>query len=182
MYDVDMVAVLSIPRINLAYGPVIDRKQACTAAGVTALYQTTGLCWDDAMNISLQKALNANPEYILVFDWDAVFTADDVRTLRGMIESGMVDAIAAKLPGDYSVRRMGMDTYITNTEFTYAHLSFTILRTSSLRRTPKPWLTGNDVVWFWRQWAKAINNLWITDAVRVGFLNADLHTWFRRIR
>ncbi len=62
-----------------------------------------------------------------------------------------------------------------------AHFGLSIFRVSSLKRTPKPWFFGepnkdgmwgdgriDDDIWFWRQWEKAGNTLYLANRVVIG--------------
>lgn len=63
----------------------------------------------------------------------------------------------------------------------WAHCGFTFLRTAALRKLPKPWFHStpdkdggwgegrvDDDIWFWNQWRKAGNTLYLASHVPIG--------------
>ncbi len=64
-----------------------------------------------------------------------------------------------------------------------AHFGLTVIKTASLKRTPKPWFWSqpdsngewsdnktDDDVWFWLQWERAGNKVWIDSETNLGHL------------
>lgn len=201
MYDIDTVAVISLPRLgfNDFWGGAFA---ALSKAGIDRIRRTTGAFWDQSITLAMQQALDMNPKYLLCLDFDTIFTGDDVKIMRQLMDDYMPDALAAMQPARY--RRgplfslleedgvlvseipesdLAHDVLRVNT----AHLGLTFLSADKLRRTPKPWFFGqpdsngewiadkiDPDTWFWQQWAKAGNDLYVANRVAVGHLEAHI--------
>ena len=195
---------MSVPRLGFMDNfTCIFRAIAPYSKG---MYTHTGAYWGKCLTVALSSWLNDGVDAILTVDYDTLCGREDVRDLiKIMNDHPEIDALAPVQMG-----RAGMPTplmavkdddgkLLERVEQGYfagelakaetAHFGLTLLRTSALRKTPRPWFLAKpdgDGAWgvesvdadisFWKQWAKAGNNLYIANRVVIG--HAELMvTW-----
>jgi len=149
-----------------------------------------GVYYGQCMQKMLESAIEQGVEYAITVDGDSVFTPGQLQRLLGIAvqESHKIDAIAAmqvrrgaktmlgtisgRLSAEWDGYPLKVDT---------AHFGLTIIDLAKLADTPKPWFFCQpDVqgqwgdgridsdVWFWKQWVKAGNTIYIDPGTRIG--------------
>ena len=156
-----------------------------------------GVFWHVGITGLMEEALKQDPEYILTMDYDTAFEPEQVTALQCRMEARPdIDALApmqanrhngAPLAVGLDRREDGLIRART------AHFGLTLLRASSLREFPKPWMmaTPNENgswrtstafdIYFWHKWNESGRTLYLDSDVSVGhyemivsWLNAEL--------
>jgi len=133
----------------------------------------------------------------LTLDYDTVFTRNDVQALlTAAMRHPEADAIAPlqahrtkpmplmTMMGDdgRNIAQVPFDTFAPElTRVTTAHFGLTLIKAEKIKAMKKPWfysLPGtngkwddqrmDDDIFFWRQWAKSGNSLYLANRVPVG--------------
>lgn len=206
-------AAMSVPRLGFMDN-FFCAWQALTPLGITPR-KHTGVFWGQCLERCIEEWLDEGVEWILTIDYDALFTRDQVATLLALVQRyENVDALApiqmhrqrrtplatrrgpdGKNVSEIALEELNQDIMPVNT----AHFGLTLLRAEALARTPKPWFkeepdehgswgdghTDADI-WFWRQWEKAGNTLFLANRVAIGhgefmavWLGQDLQTIYQ---
>lgn len=189
-------AVMSVPRLGFmdnffcAFESLLPYR--------IPLKKVTGAFWGQCLQRGIQMLIADGYDLILTLDYDSVFTKDAIPALvKLMREHPEADAIApiechrsAPTPlmtiegADGKPMALVPRELFTDTDLLKirtAHFGLTLLRTASLLKTPKPWFFGqpndqgdwaenrvDDDIWFWFQWAKAGNSLYLANRVTIG--------------
>jgi hypothetical protein len=151
-----------------------------------------GVFYGQCMQNMLNKAMSDGCEYAITVDWDSVFTAAQVQRLLSIAvqERDIIDALCAM-----QIRRGMTDILGTidggtklywdgyPVKLDTAHFGLTVINLAKLKDTPKPWFfcqpdsegdwTGDKIdsdVWFWRQWQKSGNSLYMDPGTSIGHL------------
>lgn len=200
-----VAAVMSVPRLGFMNN-FYCTFEALAPMGIK-LRRHMGAYWE----ISLERTISAamaedEPDAILTLDYDSVYTRGDVEKLiQTMRERPEVDALAAVQSarhadhclltltrGNVGVKegRCPPGVFADDiTELRTAHFGLTLIRTSSLRKLPKPWLQtkpaadgtyadGTDEVAgridadisFWHNWREAGLKVFSANRVVIGHL------------
>ncbi len=185
------------------YGPSMHHK--CIYETLTKLKMTmrltSGCFWNQHLCPAMEESIaNEDCRYILTFDFDSIFTADDVLMLYRIMETHPhIDALSpfqshrglntplftiegkSSMPADY----------LDNLTFEAAttHFGLTMIRADRLRELPHPWMMGqpdetgrwsenriDPDIWFWRQWAKSGFKIHVTPKVSIGHID-ELILW-----
>lgn len=200
--QVKITAVLSVPRLgfNDAWGCIVD----ALLPWKIPIRRWTGAYWGQCMQNMLEQCVEDDLDMILTLDYDTLFTAKHFDQLLGaMCRNPKIDAIAALQA------HRGKDTPLMAKEGTKfatvtegqplqvdsAHFGMTLLRVPALRKTEKPWMMSQPDklgswgaermdadVWFWHQWKKAGNTLFIAPDVRVGHLATMVREFTREMK
>ncbi len=151
-----------------------------------------GVFYGQCMQRMFSDVLSKNCDFILTVDFDSIFTVQHVQRLIGYaVNRENIDAITAVQPkrgsGTILATRGREEELIWDganpIQVKSAHFGLTVIRVDALRRVEKPyffgkpdsdgdWLTDkiDDDVWFWKQWEKAGNSLYIDPGSRLGHL------------
>lgn len=183
-------AVMSIPRVGWNDSWVSIQK-ALTPLKIP-VETFNGVFWGQCMQRAFMNALADGIDWLLCIDYDSVFTATHVDTLLGLLGSRPeIDALAAlqarrgsedaplmTIAGQKRIQVTGDPVKVAT-----AHFGLTLLRMDCLKKVDKPWFFsqpdekgeyGNarmdDDIWFWHQWRKADNNIYVAPNVRIGHL------------
>jgi hypothetical protein len=191
--DVKVAAVMSTPRLAFTDN-LLCVSAALTPHGISPI-KVTGAYWSQCLARGMNSVIDTH-DAILVIDYDTVFNAKTVEALLVLMFSSGVDAIAPlqvkresdsvmfSMPGVSPDQKCQVDgkwfekaVQLVGT----AHFGLTFLRTSALKKMPKPWFeatpngdgefTGGHVdedVAFWHKWNAAGNTLGIATGVSVG--------------
>jgi hypothetical protein len=143
------------------------------------------------MQRMMQQAVDNGVEVAVTCDGDSLFTSDDIMRLIGTVESNEhIDALAsmqirrgnstllASIAGKSQVQIEGEPIKATT-----AHFGLTVLDLRKLAAVPKPWFFSqpdsegdwsdarvDDDIWFWQQWAKAGNSVYLDPNTRIGHM------------
>lgn len=192
---VKVSAVMSVPRLGFT------TNMGCAMMSFAPLgipvFTYTGAFWGQTLTDALQRALDAEADYIFTLDYDTVFRREDVQYLLMTIATHPeMDALAGMqirrskpahlftLHDANDVLRENVQTTELETEFIRAATAcfgLTILRASKLRELPHPWFLPHpdpngrwgegrldEDMHFWQIWREAGNNLYIANHVRLG--------------
>lgn len=189
--DINICAVMSVPRLGFN-----DNYAASLAALSPRQIPTqhyTGAYWEQCIQTAIEICIAEGVDWVIAIDYDTLFTADHLdRMLQHMGDHPEIDALAGlqcrrgkkfplmtvkgctqiDMPKDQPIKA---DT---------AHFGLTIIKLEALKKVPKPWFwgqPGEDGTWthwsrldadifFWHQWAKAGNTLFVAPDVRIGHM------------
>lgn len=199
--EVKVAAVMSAPRLGFTDN-FFCVSQALAPHGIAPI-KVTGAFWGQCLQRVMEGAVDTH-DVILTFDYDTVFSARTVEALLALLMHSGVDAIAPLQTKRESNAVMlapsgvGPDdkTVVDDEWFKKpvqlvgtAHFGCTFLRTSALKKMPKPWFVekANDRgmfdgghqdadIGFWRGWADAGNTLGVATHVSVGHAELMI-TW-----
>lgn len=157
-----------------------------------------GVYYGQCMQIMLEQLAASDCDYAITVDGDSLFTAYDLQRLLSLIEQEeQIDAITGvqvrrgkhTLLGtvhggeqtDTDAKRVEWHGYPLKART--AHFGLTVIDLAKLRCVAKPWFFAqpnangewsgdkvDDDVWFWLQWEKAGNSIYIDPGVRIGHL------------
>lgn len=211
-HDVKIVGAMSVPRLGFMDNYYCS-IQAFSQFGIS-ITKGTGAFWDQVMTrvLTEQSKEEHGNQFIITMDYDSVFEPDCVSRLVSAALLSGYDAVAPLQTKRDDQKLMfvpqGMKTEGTITlpvewwekpvqPVDSAHFGLTVIRTSALRRMPKPWFLGvptsegdwNDVeaesgivprcdpdMFFWRKWREAGNTLAICPQVAIGHAELVI-TW-----
>jgi hypothetical protein len=151
-----------------------------------------GVFYGQCMQRMFNDVMTKNADFILTVDFDSVFTVQHVnRLVSYAVHREDIDAITAVQPkrgsGTILATRGKEEDIIWDGEnpiqVKSAHFGLTVIRVDALRKIEKPYFWGkpnedgewdgskiDDDVWFWKQWEKAGNSLYIDPGSRLGHL------------
>lgn len=188
------------------YGPALTHKclyDALRKLNMT-IRMTAGCFWNQHLCPAMEEsAANADCRYILTFDFDSVFTADDVLMLYRILETHPeIDALSPfqshrglntplftvegtdRIPSEY-LGRIAFPAATT-------HFGLTMIRAEKLRQLPHPWMKGepgpdgrwsaqriDPDIWFWQQWKKSGFSIYVSPRVSIGHID-ELILWVSR--
>ena len=217
-----VAAVISVPRLgfNDHWGCCWD---ALKPLGIS-MHRVIGAFWGQCLEQAWDEVLKTNPDFIMCLDYDTVFKKADAEELIYQMRTHTeIDALAPMHAGRgyelplFTVRgkgRKGKDgkniSRLSSDKFAddllpglgSAHFGMTVLRASSLRSCPPPWLVGTpnkDGRWaegktdpdiaFWMNWTKAGKTIYLANRVVLGHLELmvkwpgkDLHVIHQDVR
>jgi hypothetical protein len=189
MVKVNVCGMMTSPRyINCFCRDHIDA--AFRGAGIP-LQDMQGVFYGQCMQRMMQMAIESDTDLAVVCDGDSLFTTSDIMRLIGTITaSDHIDALAsmqvrrgnstllASLDGKSEVQVAGDPVKVST-----AHFGLTVIDLRKLATTEKPWFFskpdengewGNgridDDIWFWRQWEKAGNSVYLDPNTRIGHM------------
>lgn len=188
---VKIMAVASVPRLGFQahWGSTTD---AFGGMGIPVIGMR-GAYWEQGIEKGIERALEGGAEWIIATDYDSVFTKGHLSALISrMVFRADIDALCAmqvKRGGKghaLATAASGVDHVTTRdvARIRTGHFGLTILRAEAIRRTPRPWFQsfpGPDGrwehpdhvdadIWFWRQWEKAGNTLFLDTHVSIGHI------------
>lgn len=187
--QVKIEACMSIPRVgwNDAWMSIMS-----SLAGYGIKLRTmTGAFWGQCLQREFEECAKAGVEWILTIDYDSMLCPSTLDTLINEFrDNPHIDALAG-----LQLRRNRYEALMTTgaTEGVpageepvlakTAHFGLTLIRVDRLLQVPKPWFWGqpdkdggwgqdriDDDIWFWKQWEKAGNNLYVSTRAKVGHL------------
>lgn len=207
-------AVMSVPRLGFMDN-FTCALSALAPMGI-AVRPYFGAFWGQCLERGLEDAIKDGADAVLTIDYDTTFTSQNVGTLmRLMVTHPEADAICAlqsargwnsplmsiDLPAGFSHDRIPKSFFDADlTKLKTGHFGLTLIRTTSLKEMPKPWIWSkpdpnggwgegrtDDDIYFWRQWAAKGKTLFSANRVPVGHIEAmirwpgrDLGTVYQR--
>jgi len=193
--DVRVEAVMSVPRLGFMDN-FYAWAEALMPLGIRPT-KVTGAFWGQCLQRVMEQFVN-DCEYILTIDYDTFFTKQDVEHLLTLAMTFQCDAVTGlqtkREDGRPMLTMKGMLDSAENSstvprewfcepvqEVDTAHFGCTFISTAALKRTPKPWFVGvpndsgewgdgrtDDDIYFWRQFRKAGNRLYVSPRVVLG--------------
>lgn len=193
--DFKVQAAMSVPRLGFmdnffcVFQSLLPMK--------IGLRKHTGAYWGQCLEECMMYCVAEHPDAILTLDYDTVFSRHDVQTLIDLMKAyPEADAIAAlqaartkstplmtkKDAGGKNVGILPRDTFEADLlKVNTAHFGLTLIRAEKLKALPHPWFKHEPAVdgtwsegrtdadiWFWRQWERAGNSLYIANRVPIG--------------
>lgn len=163
---------------------------AFRGAGIP-LQDTQGVFYGQCMQRMMQQAIEIGTELAVVCDGDSLFTSSDImRLIQTVTVSDHIDALAsmqvrrgdctilASVDGKSEVVIAGEPVKVST-----AHFGLTVIDLRKLAQTEKPWFVSkpdekgewgpnriDDDIWFWRQWERAGNTVYIDPNTRIGHM------------
>ena len=190
-------AIMSVPRLGFLDN-IWCGVEAFAAQGIP-MDRFNGAYWEQQLSDGLEKVIASDFDLVFVFDYDTIFTADDVNTMiRIMTERPEIDALAGAQTkretnemmfgvvdsdGNALLEASAADFAGEITRVGSAHFGLTCIRVASLKRMSTPWLMSqpNDDgewhderidadIYFWKKWREEGFSLYQANAVRLGHL------------
>lgn len=191
-----IVAMASIPRLGWQdhWGQIAD---VLLPMGIP-VWRLSGAFWGQMLQTGMEKAVAAGIDWILVLDYDTMFTESHLRALfRDFAARDDIDALTGMQP-----RRNTCEPLMTvkdadgknvsgNIELNGSplrvgtmHFGCTLIKVGALRKMPKPWFVGvpgstgswtDDDRWdpdihFWKRWEECGNTAYVSPEVFLGHL------------
>ena len=168
-----------------------DYIDAAFVAARIPLHNVQGVFYGQCMQRLLQQSVEKGVDVAVVCDGDSLFTSDDIMRLVKTLESNdHIDALAsmqirrgnqtmlASIKGQSTVEVRGEPLQVST-----AHFGLTAIDLRKLKHVPFPWfwsqpedsgewgdLRIDDDIWFWKQWEKAGNTVYLDPQTRIGHL------------
>ena len=192
--SVRAAAIMTAPRHEITFcRNMIER--ALKPLGIP-LTVSGGVFYGQCMQKMLTDLCNSECQYAITVDYDTLFTTEQLQKLLSVIhQESKIDAITGMqirrgkptllgtVHGGEDVgddqRKVDWNGYPSQAKT--AHFGLTIIDLEKLRKTPKPWFMAtpnadgewegdkiDDDVYFWMQWEKAGNSIYIDPSVRLG--------------
>lgn len=199
--EIRVAAVMSTPRLGFTDN-YFCTMSALAPHGISPT-KVTGAFWGQCLQRAIETVIDKS-DVILTIDYDTVFNAKTVEGLLALLMHSGYDAIAPlqtkretgsvmfALPGGDVESKTSVDGSFFDKvvqPVSTAHFGLTFLRTSALKKVPKPWFLGqanedgefsgghvDEDIYFWRQWEKAGNTLGVATHISVGHAELMI-TW-----
>lgn len=199
--DVKVAAVMSVPRLGFT------DNMFCVAGALAPLgiapTKVCGAFWGQALQNAIEQVIDDH-DVILTIDYDTVFSPKTVEALLTLMMYSGYDAIAplqikrdansvmfankgTDVHGRYEVADDWFDSPVQPVES--AHFGLTFIRTSAIKRMPKPWFlaSANDKgmwdgghmdedLYFWKQLNATGGKLGVATGISVGHAELMI-TW-----
>jgi predicted SAM-dependent methyltransferase len=195
-------AVMSMPRLCFTQNMACAFR-AITALGID-LKIGYGVFWGQAMTRGFEQQLDSC-DWILAVDYDTYYTKEHILALGQVLaENPHIDAVAAlqvkreddqllaglvSSDGRPTAGHVAISLDEPLIEVATAHFGLTVIRAEALKRAKKPWFWAqpnkqgtwsdgrcDEDIWFWNNWRKSGNNIYLATHVRVGHLQL-VCTW-----
>lgn len=184
-----IAALMTAPRYESVWARSIIER-ALSQSGIP-LAVSGGVFYGQCMQRMFNDIVNQNADFILTVDFDSIFTKKHIDRLLGyIVNRSEIDAITAVQPkrgiGTILATRGKEEDLIWDgnpIQVKSAHFGLTVLRVDAIRKVEKPyfcakpdadgeWIADkiDEDVWFWKQWEKAGNSLYIDPGCRLGHL------------
>lgn len=184
-----IAALMTAPRYESVWARS-NIERALNQCGIP-LAVSGGVFYGQCMQRMFNDVVSQNADYILTVDFDSIFTKHHLDRLLGyIVNRDDIDAITAVQPkrgtGTILATRGKEEDLVWDgnpIQVKSAHFGLTVIRVESLKKVAKPYFLGvadsdgewitdkvDDDVWFWKQWDKAGNTLYIDPGCRLGHL------------
>ena len=183
-------ALMSVPRVGW------NDAETCISRALSGFgiptNRVTGVFWGQCMQRGFNAAIEKGTEYVLTIDYDSMFTEKHLQQLlNDFFSTPDADAMCAlqrrrcsdaplitKRDADGKVEIDGTPVQVST-----GHFGLTLFRLDAFKRMEKPWFwetPDKDGDWgdgrldqdifFWKQWQKAGNKLYMAPLVSIGHL------------
>lgn len=198
-----VLAVITVPRYMLTAG-VMQLIAGFSPLSIQMQF-IQGAFWGHCLQQGLEAATNSPLPYVITWDYDTCFTAQDVMQLWRLMETHPeVDAVAGlqmrrTLTGPLfnivskdgqAVRSFDRNEFRGDlVQVTTAHMGLTMFRTDRLRDLSKPWFqdepdprgswgdgSTDDDIWFWKKWHAEGRTVYVAPHVILGHVQ-EMVTW-----
>jgi hypothetical protein len=196
---VKVKAIMSVPRLTFSDN-VMSMAQALPRLGID-LEMVQGVFWGQCLERGMGNAIAQGVDYILVVDYDTLFSLEQVQALiASMEQNAEIDALAPlqvkrddtnMLLTSYDGQPMAVDQFLSKPfqRVATAHFGLTIIRASKLAQLPHPWFMAipnkeglwtefrtDEDIYFWRNWQQAGRTLYVATNITIGHLQL-VATW-----
>jgi hypothetical protein len=186
---ISIVAFMTAPRYENTWARnyiEIALKQAGIPLAVSG-----GVFYGQCMQTMMERAVDDGVDVGLTIDFDSVFTKAHIDTLLSRLcfdeDIDAVCAMQCRRGGKTPLASCGQERKLTTDgrpiKVTTAHFGLTAIDMKKLRDVPKPWFHSqpnkdgswsgdktDDDIWFWRQWEKAGNSIYMDPNCQIGHL------------
>ena len=200
--EVTIGAVCSVPR--LAFSTHWGALQRAFDAMQIPVIKITGYGWGACLQRGINLLIEAGCDYVITIDYDSIFHKEDILDLLQL--AARFEEADAILP--WQVRRGGYEEMLllirdendqpTRTvtaqrlqgemvPIAGGHFGLTLLKTSALKATPKPWfwdVPNKDGEWedgktdadiyFWNKFREAGHKTFLANNVRIGHIDEEI--------
>lgn len=150
-----------------------------------------GVFYGQCMQMMMEQAINDGADVGLTVDFDSVFTKDHIDLLLSkLVFDDKIDAVCAmqcrrggRTPLASCGEQKQVETDGQPMQVKTAHFGLTAIDLHKLKNVPKPWFWSqpapdgtwtdaktDDDIWFWRQWEKAGNSIYMDTNCQIGHL------------
>lgn len=199
--ELKVAAVMSTPRLGFTDN-FFCVSSALAPHGIAPI-KVSGAFWGQCLQRAMESVVDTH-DVILTIDYDTVFNSRTVEALAALLMHSGCDAVAplqTKREGNavmFSLNTTDPDAKeeVAGDWFSKpvqpaktAHFGLTFLRTSALKKLPKPWFVEianekggfdgghqDSDIGFWRLWEQAGNTLGIATHISVGHAELMI-TW-----
>lgn len=196
---VKIVAMMTAPRYENTWSRNYI-EIALRAAGIP-LAVSGGVFYGQCMQMMMEKAIADEVDVALTVDFDSVFTKKHIDILLSrLVFNEEIDAICAmqcrrggRTPLASCGEQRRVETDGEPIKVKTAHFGLTAIDLHKLKDVPKPWFwcqpdsngmwtddKTDDDIWFWRQWEKAGNSIYLDTTCQIGHLE-EVVTHFEEI-
>jgi hypothetical protein len=194
---IKIVGLMTVGRCGLTH-PLLRITSAFAKVGI-AIKSMGGVFYGASMQTMLEECIRDGVDIAVVADWDSFFTAEQIRQIvENAINDDSIDALAALqsrrgaanplLSIDTGCAPVGTALEIKfegkPLQVRTAHFGLTVIKLNKLKEVEKPWFWGqpsestkswddgrmDDDIWFWRQWEKAGNSVFVDSSVSIGHM------------
>lgn len=190
----DVGAAMSVPRLGFmdnftcVWQALVPLKME--------LRKHTGAFWGQCLERNMEEWISEGKKWILTIDYDSIFTKQNVIDLLSLAarypEAHAIAPVQASRTRPYPLMTVRGDNgkNVTHLPVDFfdgdlgrvhtAHFGLTLINVEALKKLPKPWFWSqpgvkgwgedrtDDDIYFWRQWEKAGNNLFLANHVSIG--------------
>lgn len=187
--QIKIKGVMSVPRICWTDGgSAIDH---CLRPFNIHCERFNGVFWGQCMQRAFVHAVEEGVDWLLTFDYDSMPTAEHLDHMLGVFgEHPEIDSLAAlqmRRGQDFPLLTRAGETEVeidgSPIKVHTAHFGMTLFRVESLKKVAKPWFVSkpdengdwgddrlDDDIWFWHQWRKAGNTVYVDPQASIGHL------------
>lgn len=195
--QIKVVGIMTVGRCGLT-NPLMRIYSEFAKAGIS-IKSMGGVFYGSSMQTMLEECVRDGVDIAITIDWDSLFTHKQVRQLiENAVSDDSIDALAALQSRRGSANPLlSIDTgnAPAGTQFEVqfegkplqvktAHFGLTVIKLDKLKQVEKPWFWGqpgeqsgswdetriDDDIWFWRQWEKAGNSVFVDSSVSIGHM------------
>lgn len=190
--EIRVAALMTAPRYECVTArSAIERAMNDSGIPLTI---SGGVFYGQCMQSMMEGLIDGDKpkvDFIITIDFDSMFTARHVKRLLSIAaQEDEIDALAAIQPMRGKKRMLGSRYDGATVEWDgrpikvdSAHFGLTVIDAEKLMKLEKPWFWSqpdengswddgrvDSDVWFWRQWERAGNSVYIDPGTRLGHL------------
>lgn len=192
---VKAIGIMTCPRY-VANWPQNLIRSAFNHNGISIL-NSGGVFYGQCMQNMLEQVYEQGVDVVISVDSDSLFSPKQLETIiQNCVNDPEIDALAALqcrrgMPNallsveveDKTAETIDIEFQGKPLQVKTAHFGLTVIKVAKLKDVPKPWFFSqpgpdgswgddhiDDDIWFWRQWEKAGNSVYIDSSVRIGHL------------
>lgn len=188
--QIKISALMSVPRVGW------NDAETCISRALSGFgiptNRVTGVFWGQCMQRGFNAAIEKGTEYVLTIDYDSMFTEKHLQQLIndffGTPDADAMCALQRRRCSDAPlITKRDADGKVeidgTPIQVSTGHFGLTLFRLDAVKRMEKPWFwetPDKDGDWgdghldqdifFWKQWQKAGNKLYMAPLVSIGHL------------